>query len=195
MKYIRITTDQGSVYLDKKSKKVYDFYEQMPPASWEYLLDLVYTAAFVLSPVYLHSVSIRTYVELLFAITVVLIVCQYLAGRRQDRFFDNLRETEFTYKPNFYCQVILKAFKKQIFKSTWASLFIIFFGTFCEVGTYWMISRGEEWTYIRLLGVLCPIPGIIIYLLNLRPISVTAEYFRYRRWVKNHGLLNRHDRR
>ena len=180
MKYIRIQTSQGSVYLNKHTRKVYMFPPFVPKlSSWPSIVMLLCTAVLLLVPyLFLQSLilDINRLIALLCGVVFAAGISIYFSWKEQDIFFDYLSQAHFTNRPDYK---IKELFKKQVLKKIRLSIFTILLFSFVALGSYWIVKGGEAANYGYFFGIFSSGPAIIIYLIALRPIGTLVDYLHY----------------
>ena len=179
MKYIRIQTSQGSVYLNKHTRKVYMFPPFVPKLSYcPNIIMILSSAIFFLIPyLFLRSfIDVETLIALLCGITFAIVICILFSWKERDSFFDHLSQAAFTSKPDYR---IKELFKKQVLQTFKLSVFIIFLYSIAALVSYWLVNDGEPANYGFIFSIFCSGPMIIILLLALRPIGTLVDYLHY----------------
>lgn len=180
MKYVRISTDHGSVYLDKISGCLYVFPPYFPKlTSWINITILLCFFALLSVPfAYQRSLNSTFVIVLLVVITSVMVLCIHFARKEQELFYERLSQAEFTHKPKCDC---CRFFRKQMFKNIWLSLITIGLFGFFAASSYWLIKQGDGVTYGKLFCIFCAWPIIIAFLFCFRPLGTLIDYYQYRR--------------
>lgn len=187
MKYIRISTDHGTAYLDKISGCLYVFPPYFPKlTSW--INVTIFLCSFVLLSVpfaYLRSLNITFVIMLLAVITSIMGLCIHFARKEQELFYARLSQAEFTHKPKRDCCGFLK---KQVLKNIWLSLITIGLFGFFAASSYWLIKQGDGMTYGKLFCIFCTWPIIIVFLFCFRPLGTLIDYYQYQRKRRNNEI-------
>ncbi len=179
MKYVRISTPQGAVYVDLNTKRVYVFPPGFPKlVSWENALSLVSAIVLFAAPlVYYYTQNIILAFALLFCVSCALYIVLHFGRKAQERFYDYFVDAEFTQKPGLDVHGL---FVRQVFKNIASALFTTVFICFLGVVSYLMIKQDQDIRYITLTGVLCSGPLLLFFLMAIRPIGTIIDYLWYR---------------
>ena len=191
MKYVRISTPQGAVYVNLNTKRVYEFPRCFPKlVSWENALSLVSAIVLFAAPlVYYYTQNIILVFVLLFCVSCALYIVLHFGWKAQERFYDFFVDAEFTQKPGFDVHGL---FVRQVFKNIALAMCEILFIGFVGVVSYLMIKQDQDIRYITLCGVLCTGPLLLFFLMAIRPIGTIIDYLWYRgvvsqrfSWIRN----------
>ena len=191
MKYVRISTRQGAVYLDLNTKKVYAFPPFFPKlVSWESFLSLACMIALFSTPViYYVTQNIILVFAALFCILCALYTVQRFGWKAQEQYYNYFVDADFTRRADID---IHKLFLRQVFKNIISSLLVVFLIGFWGVVSFLMIKIDGDMSYRALTGAFCSGPLLLAFLMAIRPIGTVIDYLWYREvlhqrssWIRN----------
>lgn len=191
MKYIRISTHQGAIYLDLNTKKDYVFPPYFPKLiSKEIILSFMCVIALFSTPfIYFHTQNIHLVFAVLFCVSCALYTVLHYGWKAQERFYDRCIDVGVTKR--LYVD-IHKLFLRQVFRNITASLLAILVVGFLGVVSLLMIKIDGDMSYRALTGAFCSGPLLLAFLMAIRPIGTVIDYLWYREvlhqqssWLRN----------
>ena len=180
MKYIRINTNQGTVFINPRAKEAYSFSLSAPKLfSWTNIVSLVCAFALFSIP-YLYQLQFNTKVVivLLIFITATICICLFFSMESLEKRCDFLILTGAVQKHDD-AYTFTKPFKKQVVKNILLSFLTIILLSFFAFISLWLIKNGSPIDYGGLFCVFCSWPLMIIFLVAFRPIGTWIDYLRF----------------